>query len=324
MCGFKNKINHLLFAISLQMTDGDWRESKIENFKVVFHGAAVDKHEIDADDLATSLMGISEVIEESHKLLYNQRYSEVYIKVKSDFQPSSFLVALALILTSTDFTALANLTSLIGFCGFDVNSLLQLIRKTKGNKIVNKTKISGDQFNVKFEGCEFNLQLNENQIKLLESKKIRKGLHTITKAFDNKGISDIEFKDECGEPEHIYRDEIDIFKAPQEDIEDEKTDTDIFLVTRPDLLGRKKGWRFSEGFAEGSYEIKDFPVTILDEKFLDDVKKGHVIITQGTKIRAQYKKTIVELENLTKRYEILKVIEVGQVKRKFKELSDFT
>lgn len=316
----KNKLNHLSGVMFHLMSEKDWKESKLENFKVVFHGVATKDHEIEADDLAISLLGISEVIEESHKELYDTQYSEVYTKVKADFQQSSFLVSLVLILTSTDFTALANLTSLLGFCGYDAGSLLQLIKKTKGGKILNKTKISGDQYNVTFKECSFTL--NENQIRLLESKKIKKATHTITKAFDNPDISEIEFRGEKGESEHIYREERVFFEEPEEEVEDEKIDTDVFLVTRPDFRGRQKGWRFSEGIIEG--EMRDFSVTILDEPFLRSVKTGSIPISQGTKIRAQYRKTIVEIENLTTRYEILKVLEVGQVSRKLKDLSDFT
>jgi len=304
------------------MKDDYWESSKKEYFNIIFHGPAVDNHEIDAEDLATSLMGISNVIDEAHKTLFDSKYSEIYLKVSGDLKPGSFLVSLVLFLTSTNFEALTNLLSLLGFSGLDANSLIQLIRKSEGNKISNKTKISGDQYNVTFENCTFNPNLNEDSIRLLENKKIRKSLNTITKVLNNNGIIEIEFKDQDGESEFIRKEDVEYFKLPEEELEDEKIDEDIFIITRPDFKGRKKGWRFSFGYVDEL--ATDFAVTILDEDFLHGVKNGNIPISQDTKIRAQYRKSIVELEKLSVRYEIIKVLEVGQVKRKYKDLSDFS
>jgi len=301
-----------------------WRKSKIEMFNVTFLGEAVKNYEIDANDLATSLIGISEVIEEANRILYGEQYSEAYIKVKSDFKPGSFWVTLALIITSTNFEGIANLVSILGFCGFDIHSLIQFFKSTKGNKIVDAIKVSGDQYHITVENGGQVLFVNEMTLKLAKSKKIRKGMNTLVKVFENPGISEIQFSgvDE-NEVESIYRDEAEYFRAPEKEIEEEKKDEDIFLITRPDFRGRQKGWRCSFGYTEEEENTSDFPVTITDRDFLDNVKRGQIIISQGTKIRAKYKKTICELERLSIRWEIIEVLNIEPLQKRDSDLSQF-
>lgn len=301
-----------------------WNKSKVEIFNVTFQGDAVKNFEIDANDLATSLIGITEVIEEANKILYGEEFSEAYVKVKSDFKPGSFWVTLALILTSTNFESVINLISLLGFCGVDLNSLIQFIKRTKGRKIANETKISGDQYQITVEGGAQLFLLNESTLKLAKSKKIRKGMSTLVRAFENPGISEIQFSGQCNqEIETISREEADFFKAPEKEIEDEKIDVDFFLITRPDFRGRQKGWRCSFGHSDEEETVHDFPVTITDKDFLERVRREQVIISQGTKIKAKYKKTICELEKLSVHWDIIKVISIEPLKKRDTDLSKF-
>ncbi len=306
------------------MAANSWSKSKVEIFNVTFQGDAVKNFEIDANDLATSLMGITEVIEEANKIIYGEEFSEAYVKVKSDFKPGSFWVTLALVLTSTNFESVINLISLLGFCGVDLNSLIQFVKRTKGRKIINETKISGDQYQITVENGSQIFLINEATLKLAKNKKIRKGMSTLVKAFENPGISEIQFSSQDNpEIETIRREDAEFFKAPEKEIEDEKTDVDIFLITRPDFRGRQKGWRCSFGYTDDDEIVHDFPVTITDKEFLDKVRRGQIIISQGTKIKAKYKKTISELEKLSVSWEIMEVISIEPLNRRDADLLQF-
>ena len=199
------------------MSEVGWTKSKTDTFHVTFLGDAVKEHDIDANDLATSLMGISEVIEQSNKILFGETYSEVYIKVKGDFKPGSFWITMAVILTSTNFEAVVNLLSVLGFCGFDIGSLIQAFKKTKGGKIVHKEKISGDQYHVQVNngGTLNSFTFNAGTVNLLEDKKIQKGMNQIARVFQNQGISEIQFSGVNGDTplESISRGEAGYFRV---------------------------------------------------------------------------------------------------------------
>jgi hypothetical protein len=161
----------------------------------------------------------------------------------------------------------------------------------------------------------------------LKNKKILKGLNYLTQTFDNPGIAEIKFESEGKLPESIKREDREYFKSPESELEEEKLDTDIFLITRPDFRGRRKGWRFSFGHSDERLSQinreNDFPVTILDDDFLRRVRREQIVISQGTKIIAQYRKTVNELERLTVHWEILKVIKIESDESRNRELSDF-
>jgi hypothetical protein len=113
------------------MNNLDWVRTDTYSFNVIFEGDAVKNYEIDANDLAVSLSGISDVIKEANKEINGVDCSRARIVVKSDFKPGSFLVDLALLLTSTNIQAVINILEILGFFGLTAGSLIQIIKMTK-------------------------------------------------------------------------------------------------------------------------------------------------------------------------------------------------
>ena len=66
-----------------------WSKSELVGFTIKFNGEATKSNEIDADELATSLLGLSAVLEESNTIL-NGSYSQMLVKVRGSFTPGSF------------------------------------------------------------------------------------------------------------------------------------------------------------------------------------------------------------------------------------------
>ena len=98
------------------MNNEKWSKSYLDNFTVKFNGKAVESNEMDAEELATSLLGISTILEESNIIL-NGQYSKMLVKVRSSFRPGSFIVDIATFSTSEGITAFVNIGSIIGFIG---------------------------------------------------------------------------------------------------------------------------------------------------------------------------------------------------------------
>lgn len=297
------------------MNESNWGNSKIDKFTVEFLGdedeiSSITHNEIEAKKLALSLMGISSVLEESNIRL-NGSNSQIFVKVKGSFEPGSFIVQLALLLTSGGLGEIADLITILGFCGLNPDSLIQFFKKTKGKKIVNKTKISGNNYSVTVEDSDSPIIVNGDVILLYQDGKVRKEMSEITSVLDDKEISKIKLYSKGNPPETIFREERNYFKYIESVQMDEIEGIDYFLITRPDFEGRSTGWRVSSGETDDpNKQLNDFFVTISDKNFLLNVKFRRIVITQGTVIKAKFKKTLEKLEKFHRKVEIIEVIEV--------------
>lgn len=286
-----------------------WSKSELVEFTVKYNGKALDKNEIEADELATSLLGISTALEQANTIL-NGKESKSVIKVRSSFREGSFIVDMATFFSSDGIDAFVNAGSIVGFLAGG-KTLIWLFRQTKGKKILEKTQI-GDKCQIRVENCDNPIIINADVITLYENASIREGLRNVSFPLENEGISNIEFfKDEivC---EQIIREDRENFSPLDTETIDEKEDIDYFSITRPDFEGRPMGWRLSFG------DTGDFPVKILDNDFLRKVRNKTVKISndEGTIIKAKYKKTTQKHERLAVKWDILEVLEIDNTSNK--------
>lgn len=293
------------------MDNESWKKSKIDLFTIKYNGEPVDSNEIDADELATSLLGLSSTLEHANYQL-NGENSRVFVKVRSSFKSGSFDVDIATFLTSTGITALVNITSLIGFTGTAVvGTLIWLFRRTKGKKIIEKKQTEGDNYEITVEGENNSITINHNVVALYENAQIRKDLANIVQPLKMPGMENITFIENGVEREKILKEETDYFSLIDTELINEKEDIDDFLITRSDFEGRQTGWRLSFGESESTdKKTNDFQVRILDEDFLKKVKQKEIDVHQGTIIRAKYKKTTQKVDKLSVAWEILQVLKV--------------
>jgi hypothetical protein len=304
--------NNLISVVN----DEKWRTSDIVEFTVKFNGEAVESNEMDADELATSLLGISAVLEESNTIL-NGQYSKMLVKVRSSFKPGSFIVDIATFFTSDGITAIVNIGSLIGFIG-GVGTLIWFFRKTKGEKILTKKQVQGNNYEITVKNSDSLTIINGDVLMLYESASVREALRKVTYPLSNKGISDITFLKNGKECEKISIDEKEYFTLLDKESIDTKEDVDDFLITQSNFEGKQTGWRVSFGDTTSSdKKSNDFPVKILDEDFLQKVKEQKIIISnEGTIIKAKYKKVTQKLERLIVNWELLEILKIDHTSDK--------
>ena len=319
--------------------DSNLKRSQLVKFTVKYNGRAVESNEMDANELATSLLGISNVLEEANSTL-NVSDSKLFIKVHGTFKPGSFLVDIASFyhadIIQTVFNSgdsigvIANVAAIVGFvyCAGNgaINTLIGLCRITKGKKILTKKSVGNDNCEIHVEGCERPIIVNNNVINIYEDKRARQELERAVSPLNNEGISDISFLVNDEEQEKILREERDYFSYTNTENIEEKEDIDSFYITQANFDGKNTGWRVSFGDSPTSKnKSNDFPVKILDEKFLKKISTRKLIISSdGTAIiKAKYKKTTHISEKLTATWEILEVLETAPPQKNNINLDNF-
>jgi hypothetical protein len=286
------------------MSDKKWQFAQDIEFTIEYHGEAVESHQINANELATSLLGLSNVLDAANSIIHGSN-SKMFVKVRGSFKPGSFDADIVTLLTCSGIQATLNVVSIVGFVKNSIHSLIWLYKETKGEKIASKKAIDNHFSDVTFNNCPNSIVVNNSVLMLYEDNRIRKEFPKIVSPLKDKKMSHITFSCSGTEVERITRNERDYFNFSEIEPIDEKEDTDYFLITQSNFDGKSTGWRLSFGESEN-----DFPVKILDTRFLKDVKNKNVIISnQGTVIHAKYKKITHKLERLSVNWEILEIID---------------
>lgn len=323
--------------------DSNLKRSRLVEFAVKYeiknNGKDIELHEMDANELATSLLGISNLLEEANSTL-NVCDSKLYIKVRGSFRPGSFIVDIASFY-STDFIqtvfnsgneigVITNVLVTVGIVSGAgkgiVNTLIGLCRLTKGKKILTKKSVGNDNSEIYVEGCNSPIIANNLVINLYEDKRTRQELERAVSPLNNEKILDITFIADGKEQEKILREERDSFSYTNTETIEENEDISHFYITQANFDGKKTGWRLSFGDSSISQnKSNDFAVKILDEKFLKNILTKKVIISNdGTAIiKARYKRTTHVSEKLITNWEILEVLETVNSPPKNSKLDDF-
>ncbi|KKG12490.1 hypothetical protein EO92_01325 [Methanosarcina sp. 2.H.A.1B.4] len=324
--------------------DSNLKRSRLVEFTVKYeiknNGNDIELHEIDANELATSLLGISNLLEEANSVL--DVGSKLSIKVRGSFKPGSFIVDIASFYSTNIIQTVFNsgyeigvIASVVGIVGFVhsagngiVNTLIWFCRLTKGKKILTKKPVGNDTSEVYVEGCNSPIIVNNLVLNLYEDKRSRQELEKTVSPLNNEKILDITFIVDGKEQEKILREERDYFSYISNETIEESEDISSFYITQANFDGKNIGWRFSFGDSSISQnKSSDFPVKILDEKFLKNVStKKEIISNDGTAIiKARYKRTTHISEKLVTNWEILEVLGTVDSPKKYVklELDDF-
>jgi hypothetical protein len=132
------------------------KKSQLIEFTVKYSGEAVESNEMNADELATSLLGISNALEEANSII-NFNNPKLFVKVQGSFKPGSFIVNIATFLNtdtiqtvfnSENIGTIANVTTILGFAGLSEGTrktLIWLFKHAKGKKILTKKIIGREQ-----------------------------------------------------------------------------------------------------------------------------------------------------------------------------------
>ena len=221
-----------------------WSKSELVKFTISYDGEATKSNEIDANELATSLLGLSALVQDSNTIL-NGTYSKILTKVNGEFKPGSFEVDIATFFTSDGMNAAVNIVGLLGFVGGGSFSLIKLFKYAKGKKIRTKKQVEGNNYEVTVNNSDAPIIINGDVITLYEDASIHKSFKQFVSPLNNQDMSDIIFMTNNEVCENISRDEREYFTLLDKESLDEKEDIDYFLITQANFDGKQTGWRLS-------------------------------------------------------------------------------
>jgi hypothetical protein len=179
-------------------------ESQV-TFQVTYDGPALAHHTMDVRDLAPALLSLSNLIDESGRLLYGPKTNfKVHVKNVGD---GCFMTELAVffqsaetLLNSSGFTAGKNLLESIGILSVIGSvgtggyvSLLALVKWLKGKPPVVES-ISEDKNTAVLEFENLTIEVPLEVLRLYRDIPVRSALEKVVEPLGSKGVDSIAFK----------------------------------------------------------------------------------------------------------------------------------
>jgi len=249
----KPKVVQEKFSVSYDADDGDFKN-----------------HEIDALDLAKSILGVYNAVSEANTLM--NKGAEVDLKVSSPVREGSVIVDF-LLLASTP--AALQVLKYIGFSAVGGavagGSLIEVIKKLKSRKVAKVTVEAGsDVATIEVDG-EI-IKCNKYVAQLAVDKKVRDSLHNVIQApIAGKKNATFKVLDDQEDVVLSVKENVahDFSPLPVGSLESEETSKDkttVYFVQVNFESGR--GWRVK--LADGT----EHAVELADEKFMTMVNQN--------------------------------------------------
>jgi hypothetical protein len=293
--------------------------SQKEQFEIVYDGPSLKTNEMDVRDLAPALLAISDVLEESNKIVYGDK-TKVQVNVKGSFRNGSFGVDFSILqgpiegftsLFSSDrANAAANLLEIVGF--FGKSGLIGFLTWLGGRQI--KKAIEKDKATTIVEVKNEKKEVSPTIISLFSNVRVRTSLQKIiTEPLSRDGVESFSVKKNNRTETTIRKDEKDYFKlggVPDEPLKDQARTVFLKALSVTFVEGNK--WRFSDGSNE-------FYASVLDEKFINDVQKNKISFTKDDtfEVRLREKQWMADT-GLKTEHEIEKVIQHRSTSKQIK------
>lgn len=291
-------------------------------FAINYDGPVLKDHTINAKDLAPALLAISDLCQEANYALGGEDFN-VEVRVKATGE-GSFDVLLLL-----DAVQLATpLAPLLLEAGkpsardmFElVTWLIDFFKRKRGRPIIEEKIIASKEgdtyYELKFEGDNNTVIINQAQKDIIHNYQARKGQHRLLSPLEVSGITDFSIRDmEEGEEQQIttrvtetefeegYFDVVpsevglaDELIPPQE--------IPALLVLQSPVFKRGRAWEFL-------YGTEKIFARILDEKFNEEVSAGTKRFGRGDRFRVMLRITQNQLAdgNIRNSHEILEVLD---------------
>jgi hypothetical protein len=249
--------------------------SHVEKFKVIYDGPALADHTMDVRDLAPALLSISNLIDESGRLIYGPEFEvNVHVQNVGDgcfMTELSVLYKEAVNLFSGDAASAGlNLLEYLGLAGGATVGLLTAIKKYRGKL---PTKVEEDE-ETGMATVEFDGELVEvpNEVmRLYRDLPVRKAVESVVEPLQKDGIESISF----GESLSSYS--VKIEKAERESFKSPEVQSIELLRDRREAYCSIVSLAFQEG---NKWRLHDgnntFHAAIIDEDFLNLVQKDQI------------------------------------------------
>jgi hypothetical protein len=293
------------------MSKGKWDKSKYDSFTIKYNGEAVESHEMEADVLAGSLMGLSGVLDNSNAIIHGSN-SDIFVKVKASPKEGSFEIDIVTMLTCSGVVAILNMVGLVGFAGDTAKSLIWFYKQSKGKDIESIKHVDDKNIRVQFNGCSDIIYIDKYIAEMYNNKNVRREVSKFVSPLKIEGMSHISLIQNGTEHAKISKEELEYFEFEEDSDPSIIEGVSQFLITQFNIYGKPTGWKLSCIYSiESMYNENDFRVTMLDNSFLHKVKNKIIIISneKPTMIKATYRLTVHKIERTVNKWEILKVWE---------------
>jgi len=296
-----------------------------EHFEVIYDGPVLKSNEMDVRDLAPALLAISDVLEESNKIIYGDK-TRVQVNVRGTFKTGSFGFDLSVVrgaaegltslFNSDTANAAANLLQMVGFIGIPSGSLIGFLLWLRNRKIKKVTRKGDTQTIV--EVVDEKVEVHPKIIALFSNVKIRTSLQKIiTEPLSKEGIDNLSIKKDK-KTTKIKKGEKDYFRlsdVPDEPLKDEVRE--VYLKALSVIFVEGNKWRFSDG-------TNEFFAVVNDVKFVEDVQNNKITFTKDDTFRVKLReKQWITDAGLKTEHEIEEVIDhrsaAKQIKLPFEE-----
>ena len=285
-----------------------------ETFLIRYDGDALRDHTIDADDLASALLGLNEFIEEGNRVVNDGRAS-IRLRVKAT-NPGCFQVAIIAnqslidhavdLLTNRDVQAVGALLGILGFTARDlVKGAIEIVRRLGGKKPRSVKQLGDNLIELELpDGTK--LTTTKDAWEITVSKKARKGLYRMVKPLEKPGIDSFEVRETSFSEEivtvSISKDEAPAFVPPelvQQVLATGERDTVVRILSlwfKPD-----NKWKFSEGG-------NSFSAVVTDAEFLGRIARDEISFKATTLWKVHLKQTQLRTPaGLKSEYEVTRV-----------------
>jgi hypothetical protein len=281
--------------------------SSTAHFKIEYDGPALKNHEIDIRDLAPALLALTDLFDESNRII-NGDTTKAVVKIKAPFKEGSFGVDLSLVHVWTkniaDMFSTKEASASANLLAYTL-ALMQLVKWLK-NRVIDRIVKKNDKESEVITRDGDSIIIVNQALNLFQSVNIRNSLEkTIKNPLCQEGINRFGLTSSLDRKTLVVdRSERDYFAVPSipdtliEEIEYEKT---VQIVSVSFEEGYK--WRFSDGQSF-------FTADICDEDFINRVKESREIFRKDDIMKVRIKsKQFSTSQGLKSEIQILRVIE---------------
>lgn len=292
-----------------------------EYFQIIYDGPALQNNEMDVRDLSPALLAISDVLDESNKIIYGDK-TKVQVNVKGSFKTGSFGIDFSIVQTgiqglislfnSEQASAAANLLQILGFIGVPSTlGLIGLLLKLRNRKIKKVIKKGDNKIVIEVE--DEKIETSPKVIALFSNVKIRTSLQKIiTEPLSREGVESFSVKkgSQVNTVENKEKDYFKLSDIPDESLKDEIRE--VYLKALSVIFVEGNKWRFSDG-------TNEFFAIVKDEKFVKNVQENKISFTKDDtfKVKLREKQWITDI-GLKTEHEIEEIISHRSVAKQIK------
>lgn len=277
-----------------------------ETIQISYGGDALKDGSMDIIEFAPVLIALDDLFDETNKYMTHGG-DKITLKIKSEIKKGSFEFSIEIIkstyqqlidtFSGKEITALANILSILGLSAF---GLIQLIKKSKGEKPINIIHIDNS---VKIEFMnQQSIIVDKSVNDIFNNPRARDAVVRIVQPLGKRGFDNINFKYRGKQTASIKKDEANYFKPLIEQGKDVISEEErIFHIVSLSFMEGNK-WRLSDGKTT-------IYVSILDDDFLRKIKIGEILFGNNDYIKVKLRiRQWYEGNDLKANYEIVKVL----------------